>query len=336
MEEVKSTPLITIGIPTSNSAWSLPEVLACILKLDYDKHRLRLVFPDNYSSDNSVEILDEFADKHESDFESIVIEKVRANIPVARNICFEKAAGSDYIFFLDSDIIVPPDTLTVLLQDFQKFNNVGMTSFPWDRANSKARARSLFDGFVTTDGPMLAYKIGNGCNLLSMNAYKKVGKFNPKLYVHEDGEYCYRLRKHGFSIICDYSHSGTHLKRVKWSARFYLRFIWNSSNTYIEMLKLGSPMHILKLTTSIILVLSIVLSIVFHQIAPLLVFAVTAVVAFWANASRRVLDDGSRVKPSYYLVIPPVLTALTVVVTGAIFVRLTERFVSRLFRGKTN
>ncbi len=300
-------------------------MLSCILKLDYDKRRLRLTFPDNFSSDDTMKILGEFTAVHEKEFESILIETAHANIPVARNICFQRAMGTDYIFFLDSDIVVPPDTLTVLLEDFRKFENVGMTSFPWDEANSSARARSLFNGFVTTRGPMYAYKIGNGCNLISMNAFRAVGDFNPRLYVHEDGEYCYRLRKRGFNIICDYSHTGTHLKRVSWNMRSYLRFVWNSSNTYIEMIRLRSPMHILKLTTSVLLIVFLALSIVLRQVAPVVAFVVVALVAFWVNTSRRVLDDGSHVKASYYPAIAPVLTALTVMVTVAVFIRLLLR-----------
>lgn len=311
-------------------------MLSCILKLDYDKLRLRLVFVDNYSSDNTASILEDFAVNHGNEFESVVIEKAHANIPVARNICFEKASGTEYIFFLDSDIVAPPDTIHVLLGDFQKFEKIGMASFPWDQANSRERARSLFDGFTRTEGPMYAYKIGNGCNMISMSAFEEVGGFNANLYVHEDGEYCYRLRKRGFNIICDYSHAGTHLKRVTWNTRFYLRFIWNSSNTYIEMLKLGSPMHILKLITSILLVATLTLTIVLREATPLIAFVFIAVIAFWANASKRVLDDGSRVKPSYYLVIPPVLTALTVLVTGAVFIRVAQMIGSRFRKGRNS
>lgn len=279
---------------------------------------------------NTVTILNEFSEKHASEFESIVIEKARANIPVARNICFDRASGTEYVFFLDSDITVPSDTLNILLKDFHDFEQVGMTSFPWDQSNSKARARSLFSGFATKNGPMYAFKIGNGCNLVSMKAYSVVGGFNPRLYVHEDGEFCYRLRKHGFNIICDYSRTGTHLKHVIWNTRFYLRFIWNSSNTYIEMLKLGSAMHVLKVVTSILLVLFLALAFIMMQAWPIIAFIGVAVLAFWANSSRRVLDDGSWVKPSYYLFIAPVLTALTVVVTGAILVRIVQRICSRI------
>lgn len=325
MQTVQETsPSVTIGIPTSNSGWSLPQVLSSILNLDYDKKRLRLVFIDNYSTDDTEAVLSEFSKAHAGEFESFVFEKARANIPVARNRCFEKAEGTDYIFCLDSDVVTPPDSLRVLLEDFAKFDRVGMTSFPWDQTNSKARARSLFNGFATRNGPMYAFKVGNGCNLISMNAYKRIGGFNPRLYVHEDGEFCYRLRRAGFNIICDYSHAGTHLKRVIWNAKFYLRFIWNSSNTYIEMLKLHSPMHILKILTSILLLLFLVLTIGSGQILFLAAFVVTAVVAFWTNASRRVLDDGSWVKPAYYLLIPPVLTVLTVLVTCTIPVRVAR------------
>ncbi|MCL4517960.1 MAG: glycosyltransferase [Thaumarchaeota archaeon] len=328
----QTLPLITIGIPTSNSAWSLTQVLDSILKLEYDKRRLRLVFPDNYSSDGTEKILTEFKTKHKDEFESIMVEQIRANIPVARNICIEKAVGTDYVFFLDSDVVVPSDTLTVLLKDFSSFDKVGIASFPADQENSKVRARSLFNGFYSTDGPMLAFKVGTSCTMISTAAFATVGQFNPKLYVHEDGEFCYRVRRCGFKIVSDYSRKGIHLKQVSWSAHHYLRFIWNSSNTYFEMLKLGSAMHALKVLTSILLVLFFILTVSLREIAPLIGFALTLGIAFWANGSRRVLDDGSKIRPGYYLIIPPVLTVLTMLVTGAVFVRIGQKIGSRFGR----
>jgi len=326
------SPLITIAMPTSNSAWALPRVLESILQFDYDLKRVRLVFVDNNSGDGTESLLKDFSIRSGSRFESMIIEKENSNIPVARNICFEKAVGSDYVFILDSDVVAPPDTLKTLLHDFDTFQNVGMASFPWDDVNAKERARSLYNAFETSSVQANAYKVGNGCSLLSMNAIKVVGNFNPRLSVHEDGEYCYRLKRHGFDIICDFTHQGIHLKKVPTPPKFYLKFIWNSSNTYIEMLKLGSLMHILKFLTTIVAILCLVLLVILREVLPLYAFVGTLLLAFWVNTNRRILDDGIHVKLSYLPILAPVMTALTAAVVVASLGRIMSRGILSVFR----
>ena len=328
-------PLITTGMPTSNSSWSLPKVLEALLSFNYERRRLRLVFVDNCSTDGTVELLEEFAAAHEGEYESVIIKRIASNIPVARNVCIQYAEGSDYIFFLDSDVVAPPNTLVQLLHHFEMFENVGMTSFPWDHVNARARARFLYEAFAKPDGPAYAYRIGNGCNLISMDAVKVVGLFNPRLRVQEDGEYCYRLRKKGYNIVCDLSNEGIHLKRVPATARYYLRFVSNSANTYLELLKLGSPMHILKFLSSVLLVSLFTILLLTNQLLHAYLFIALILVAFLANASRRVLDDGIHVKGRYWLIVAAVFTLFTVLIVMISLVRLLSRvgnFVSHVPR----
>ncbi|MDG6994430.1 MAG: glycosyltransferase [Nitrososphaerota archaeon] len=320
--------IVTIGMPTNNSAWSLPQVLESILAFDFDLRRIRLVFVDNFSKDNTVPILKEFLSKHGQKFGSFVIETAHANIPEARNICFERAEGTDYVFMLDSDIIAPPDSINVLLHDIASYNNTAMASFPWDQTNARARAKTLFNAFETTKTQAYAYKVGNGCNIVTMEAYHAIGGFNPRLNVHEDGEFCYRLRRHGYNIICDFTREGVHLKHVAAPARFYLKFAWNSSNTYIEMLKLKSGMHILKVILSLALIVSFIFLFVSPDFLSIGLLIVSLSFAFWVNTSRRVLDDGIKVKPKYFLFVAPVLTALTILVVLMAIYRVAWRSVS--------
>ena len=165
-----------------------------------------------------------------------------------------------------------------------------------------------------------------------MKAFKVVGYFNTRLNVHEDGEYCYRLKQHGFNIICDFSHEGIHLKKVPTPPKFYLKFIWNSSNTYIEMLKRGSPLHILKFLTTIVIILCLVLLIVFRGVLPLDAFAAALFLAFWVNTDKRILDYGIHVKLSYLPAVAPVMTTLTAAVVVASLAGILGRGISSVLK----
>ncbi len=308
-------PLVTIGMPTFNREWSLPKVLESVSRLDYDKKRLRIFFVDGCSTDKTMEIIEAFRRDHGSEYESVAVEAARTNISEARNMAFRGARGTDYIFFLDSDILAPPDALRRLLASFEKDPKLAMASLPWDNRNSRRRAGFLYDAFDAPPGPHYAYKVGNGCNLVSMKAFAEVGGFNERLRVHEDGEYCYRLRKRGFRIICDFSSEGTHLREYRLNARYYLSFLRDSSETYRELIARGSLVHVAKVVSSLALLFSFVLLLAVPGTWTGLVFLALVLFGIWLNAAKMVLDDGIHVKTAYRPIVGSVFTVATLIIS---------------------
>lgn len=323
--EAPGSSLVTIGMPTYNREWSLPRVLDCVLKLDYDKKRIRVCFVDNQSKDKTMEIVERFRADHGKEYESVVIVAATSNISKARNIAFEKAAGTDYIFFLDSDILVKPDTINRLLAIFEGDPRVGMASLPWDHANARKRAGFLQDAFTAPPGPHPAYKVGNGCNIVSMKAADEVGGFNEKLRVHEDGEYCYRLRKKGYKIVCDFSSEGTHLREIKVDSRFYLNLMKDSAATYRELIHRGSMLQVVKVVSSVALVASFVLLLIFPGVYLGAAFLAVLVFAFWLNSAPIALDDGIHVRLAYRPVVGLMMTLATVTISAILVYNVALR-----------
>lgn len=138
---------VMIGCPVRNRAWILPRYLEHLAGLDYPRHLLEYCFIINDCSDHSAEILDEFAARP-----GIRAQLIHAdNKPVSaaalsfgasstagrsipghargryslsrlaalRNILLEAFIASDcqYLLSVDSDILVPPQTLRELLAD---------------------------------------------------------------------------------------------------------------------------------------------------------------------------------------------------------------------------
>jgi hypothetical protein len=192
---------------------------------------------------------------------------------------------------------------------------VGIASLPWDNRNARRRAGILYDAFAAPPGPHLAYKVGNGCNIVSMKAFREVGFYNERLRVHEDGEYCFRLRKKCFKIVCDFSSEGTHLRSYELGPRYYLSFMRDSANTYREMLLRGSAFHFAKVASSFGLIAAFILALVVQGLPTLALFAGVLVFCLILNTSPAVLDDGIHVKPLYRPLVGAVLTAATVVVS---------------------
>lgn len=321
----RGAPTVTIGMPTFNREWSLPQVLESMLKLDYDKKRIRVCFVDNESTDGTMRIIDEFRARHEKEYESVVVVVAKSNISKARNIAFEKAAGTDYIFCLDSDILVQPDTIRRLLASFEADPRVGIASLPWDHKNAKKRAGLLYRAFDAPPGLHPAYKVGNGCNIISMRAVAEVGKFNERLRVHEDGEYCYRLRRKGFRIVCDFSSEGTHLRDITVNSRFFLNLVKDSAENYRELIHRGSLLHIAKLATSIGIFASFVLLLLYPGIYTGLTFAGLVGFAIWLNSAPMSLDDGVHVKLAYVPVVGALMTVATMTISAILIYNVASR-----------
>ncbi|HZW55665.1 MAG TPA: glycosyltransferase [Nitrososphaerales archaeon] len=309
-------PTVTIGIPTYNREWSLRPVLDSILKFEYEKKLLRICFVDNNSSDKTRDVIKEFQQAFKQQYENITLDVVTSNISKARNLCFERARGTDYIFFLDSDIIAPQDTIKRLVTHFLEDDKLAIASLPWDEKNSRKRAGIFYNAFVTPKPWGYAYKVGNGCNIISMKAYHVTGGFNERLRVHEDGELCFRMRKAGYRIICDFSSKAVHLRDINVNAKFWFNFMKDSAETYLELFKDRSPLIIAKYASSLALVTSFIVALILlNSLAAWGTFVAVAIFTIWLNSDKRALDDGIYTRLSYRPIIGAIFTVATFGVT---------------------
>ena len=314
MASSKADPLITIGILTRDRAWSLPRVLAALEAFDYDKKSLRLVFVDGLSTDGTQGIIDGFLSENGGGYGSVEVVESATGIPGARNECIRRAAGSDYIFFLDSDVVAGPGVLKRLLSHL-KGGTAGIASLPYDSENSRGKLGPLVNAFNTPGGPAEAWKVAAGCTLISMKVVESVGGFNEGLRVLEDGEYCYRARKAGYRIVCDFGYPASHLKSIKMGASSYLGFVRDSADFYLAMARLGSGIYRARYLLSAALLVAVGLLLAGQVPAGAVLLVVALVFSLWVNSSDRLWGDGSTIKPAYRPVMGLVITLATVAIS---------------------
>lgn len=126
---------ILIAAPVRNRAWILKEYLAALRSLDYPRLFLGFFFLINDSTDSSEDIIKEFGEKIIKDSPEILLFKYLhlrygqekwwrgqysfSHLAELRNLILEffLASPCDYLFSVDSDVIVPPHTLNRLLSD---------------------------------------------------------------------------------------------------------------------------------------------------------------------------------------------------------------------------
>ena len=105
-----SAPLISIIIPIYNVEPYLRRCLDSITSQTYTN--LEIILVDDGSPDSCPQICDEYAAK---DNRIIVIHKANGGLSDARNTG-TKLANGEYIFYLDADDEIPPDSISLLIE----------------------------------------------------------------------------------------------------------------------------------------------------------------------------------------------------------------------------
>lgn len=110
--------LVSVIIPVYNVSLFLGDCLKSVLKQTHKD--LEIICVDDGSTDQSTDILKHF------DFKDRCMKIVRqdnAGLSAARNTALDLATG-DYVFFLDSDDFIHPQTIEILLRSMQVYPHV--------------------------------------------------------------------------------------------------------------------------------------------------------------------------------------------------------------------
>ena len=109
MTSFDTSPLVSIIVPVYNVEDYLPSCLESIQAQDYQN--LEIIIINDGSTDNSGSICDRFA---ENDDRIKVVHQVNGGLSAARNAGIGRATG-DYIVFVDSDDLLHPSYVSILL-----------------------------------------------------------------------------------------------------------------------------------------------------------------------------------------------------------------------------
>lgn len=128
-----SLPKIIIGAPIRDREWILPEYFNALLELDYPKELISFCFILNDCEDNSSTLVTQFMDLalkmgyrrvNVSTYNLNAVKDTRSSdiraqiyhsLAKIRNYLLSQIEDEDYLFSVDSDIIIPPDSLKKLV-----------------------------------------------------------------------------------------------------------------------------------------------------------------------------------------------------------------------------
>lgn len=111
-------PLVTIGIPVYNVEAYIEKCLASALEQTYES--LELLIIDDCGSDNSIQIVEDFKEKHSRGGQIRIARHVHnKGLGEARNTAIANAKGK-YIYFLDSDDYIEKDTIELMVEEAEQ------------------------------------------------------------------------------------------------------------------------------------------------------------------------------------------------------------------------
>lgn len=234
---------ITIAAPIRNREFIIEEYLKHIFQIDYPKDKISLHFVINDSVDDTARHLAEFKKKHGSKYKRIKIDIYNRNIPldcrvldvrvnyvyrhlsILKNFIM-KNTKTDYLLFVDTDILVKPDIITNLLNH----NKDIVSSLIWNgyivspdsphlypnimRLKSSGVYEHISNSYVkkaeNNDSPrLIEVDLTGAVILLSKKVYASIK------YGHhpqgEDAYFCKMAQDRGFQIFCDLGSFSQHI-----------------------------------------------------------------------------------------------------------------------------
>jgi GT2 family glycosyltransferase len=140
----------------------------------------------------------------------------RAGPAGARNLGAE-ATTAPLILFVDSDVVIPPDTAGRVASYLAQRPDVAAVFGSYDERPPApgfvSQYKNLFHHFTHQHGAREAATFWTGCGAIRRAAYESVGGFDSRQAWLEDVELGYRLRAVGHRIHLDPTLQATHLKR---------------------------------------------------------------------------------------------------------------------------
>lgn len=108
-------PLVSIGIPVYNVEPYIEKCLLSVLNQTY--HNLEILVVDDLGTDNSMQIVETLQTSHvKGGFIRIIHHSQNSGIGEVRNTIINQAKGK-YLFFIDSDDYIEPETIEILLKE---------------------------------------------------------------------------------------------------------------------------------------------------------------------------------------------------------------------------
>jgi len=204
---------ISIVIPTLPHSKTIELCIAALFDMAHNPEEIILVV-DGSESEISFSILDKV---------KICCTGYKQGPAAARNLGSKQAIG-DYIWFIDSDVLVKTQTLGLIEEYLEKESTVTAIIGSYDTSpyetNFLSQYKNLSHHYIHQKANEKSQTFWTGCGIVKREAFNDVGGFNSQLFLKpsvEDIELGYRLSAEGYTIMICKEIQVKHLK--KWTLK---------------------------------------------------------------------------------------------------------------------
>lgn len=205
---------IYIIVLNYNNPHDTIECLKSLNQLVYENYKILLV--DNASTDNSNEVLNQYMKKEVASRIVYIRSSINNGYAAGNNIGIKYALEQgdlDYVWIINNDTLVEPETLTLMLKKMKSDSNIGICGsklvYSWDRTRIQgyggtynkwlARSRHITN---LNELKAIDYPIGASM-LVSRQFLEKVGPMCEDYFLYfEEMDWVIRGKKYGFKISC--------------------------------------------------------------------------------------------------------------------------------------
>ncbi len=216
---------ISIAVVAYNEAATLPALLSDLEGQDYPHEKLEVLLIDSGSSDQTPEIMADFAQNHR-DFAAVqLLNNPNKTLPYGCNVALEAYTG-DAIVRIDAHASIPADFISKNVRLLESGEmvcggqrpNIIDDETPWKKtllAAEQSMFGSSFAAYRSSQQRQAVSSIFHG--MYRREVYDRVGPYDVRLARTEDNDMSYRIRQAGYTITYDpeiisYQHTRSSLK----------------------------------------------------------------------------------------------------------------------------
>jgi glycosyltransferase involved in cell wall biosynthesis len=219
----KQSESISVIIPAFNEEPYIGYCLESIRNLNTMGLKKEIIVVDNGSTDNTIEICKSYGAQ--------VLIKEGGTIASLRNFG-AKASNGDFMGFLDADCIVPSDWLEKAFKYLRESNKaiLGFRMLVPQDSNWVAKSWDLL--FAKRNFTQEVDWIPSGNMIMKREAFMSINGFNETLETNEDYDFCFRVKKDGYSIISCADTSVIHLRPPQSLSTIFRKELWHGKEVF--------------------------------------------------------------------------------------------------------
>jgi glycosyltransferase involved in cell wall biosynthesis len=217
---------VTIGLCVKNGARIVKTAFDSISIQDYSHDLIKLVIVDDGSSDNTLSLAMEFAQK--TDIPTLVTSNKGKGLGAARQTVIDNAEG-DYIVWVDDDLVLTKNFVRNLVEFMEKNPTVGGAKGFWVEYSTQHVINIINFVFLIPSQRFQNQKaIGAGGSIFRLKALEKIGGFDVRIKgAGEDQDISRRVRESGWTLAVVNS-AGVYQKYVPTT----LKTLWKKNFGY--------------------------------------------------------------------------------------------------------